>query len=199
MSQQNDHENPPRRTGSLKRSTRVQLAAMGVAAGAASLTGCGNSPSPPQAPVFTSVEQCMQSGTYTQQECETGLQFALSQQYQSGAKQFSNEQKCEATFGPGECHRYKGPSGDIWMGLLGGYLIGELLNNNRRDYYAYNYGGSWYHYDAYDRHTRRSTRPPADLPKPANATIPKPTKAHTAAITRGGFGSSARSGRSYGG
>ena len=180
-----------------KRSGRVRLAAMGVA-GAAAIAGCDNATRSPEAPVFTSIEQCAESGEYTREECEIGLRFALQQQYAAGETHYRTQGQCNQVFGAGHCYSYPSPGGDIWMGLLGGYLIGEMING-RRDYYSYNYGGHWSRYDSGAGRISRSYRTPANLPRPARATIPKPTRAHTAAITRGGFGSSSRSGSSWGG
>ena len=127
-----------------------------------------------------------------------GLRFALQQQYAAGQAHYRTRSECDQIYGAGHCHSYPSPGGDIWMGLLGGYLVGQLVNG-RRDYHYYNYGGHWSRYDSGARRISRSYRTPANLPRPPQATIPKPSRAHTAAITRGGFGSSARSGSSWGG
>ncbi len=177
----------------MKRSRNIRLVAMGVV-GAGAVAGCSNNAEPPSTPVFTSVEQCAASGEYTEKECQAAMQFALQQQYAEGARQYRSRRDCEAEFGPGQCHSYQTFGGnDVWMGLLGGFLLGQMLNG-RRDYYYYNYGGYWSTYDSRHGRVTRSYRPPANLPRPAAATIPKPTRAHTAAITRGGFGRSARGG-----
>ena len=185
-------------TSGIKRSRNIRLVAMGAVT-ASAVTACSNNAEPPSTPVFTSVEQCAAAGEYTERECEAALKFALQQQAVEGTQQYRSRNECENFFGPNQCHSYPTPGGgNIWMGLLGGFLLGQMIDG-RRDYYYYNYGGHWTTYDARAGRINRSYRPPANLPKPANATIPKPTRQHTAAITRGGFGRSARSGSSWGG
>ena len=176
----------------MKRSRQISLVAMGVAV--ANLGGCGG-PSPtakaPEVPLFTTVEQCAQSPDYTRKECELGMQFALSQQAQESPR-FNDRNSCAASYGNDNCQRYdRRYGGSVWMPLLGGYMLGRLMSGGGRDYHYYNYGGGWSTYTPGGGvRTTRST--PSNLPRPANATIPKPTRAHTAAISRGGFGSRAR-------
>ena len=176
----------------MKRSRQISLVAMGVAV--ANLSACGSSAptaKAPEVPLFTSVEQCAQNPEYSRKDCELGMQFALSQQAQD-TPQFKDQSSCAASYGSDNCHRYIPQyGGSVWMPLLGGYMLGRLMSGGGRDYHYYNYGGGWSTY-APGRGVSTTRSTPSNLPRPANATIPKPTRAHTAAISRGGFGSRAR-------
>lgn len=194
-----------------KRSRKIQLSVMGVA-GATVITACSDGGiTQPDVPVFTSVEQCAADPGFSIDECQAGMQFALKQQYMDGASpRFVDESSCESQFGAGQCHSMQqSGNNSIWMPLLGGFLLGQLLDRGR-DYHYYSYGGGysggvWTSSRAGSPgYSTRSHYPPRNLPSSKTATIPKPSKAHTKAITRGGFGSrassySSRGGYSFGG
>lgn len=182
-----------------KRSKNIRLSVMGMAS-ATIITACSES----TPPVFTNIDQCAADPAFTEQACQEGMQYALEQQYLTDSPRFTGEQSCESTYGADQCHSYERSDGtSIWMPLLGGFLLGQALSNNggRRDYYAYNQNTGWSWRDRNDGFTNRSARPPSNLPRPKTATVPKPTKAHTKAITRGGFGAKAtrHTGYSFGG
>ncbi len=159
---------------------------MGIAAANVAACGGGGAEAP-DVPVFTTVEQCLESGDYAKEDCEGGLQFALSQQY-SESPRFQSQASCETQYGPSQCHTYnRGDGTSIWMPLLGGYMLGQALSGGHPGYHSYNYGGYWRSYEP-GRPVRQSYSTPNNLPRPKSATIPKPTVAHTRAITRGGFG-----------
>ncbi len=182
-----------------KRSKRIQLSLMGIAS-ATVITACSdNTPA-----VFTSTAECTADPAYTLEECQTGMQYALEQQYLTDSPRFAGQQSCEAQYGQAQCQSYQRDDGtSVWMPLLGGFLLGQALSNRgggfQRDYYAYDTtrGWSWMQ----DGITNRSAYPPRNLPKSKTASRPKPAKAHTKAITRGGFGSRAsrHTGYSFGG
>jgi uncharacterized protein YgiB involved in biofilm formation len=184
-----------------KRSQKIRLSLMGLAS-ATALTACDNGPST-DVPMFTSVEQCAADPGFNQAECQAGMQFALQQQYLDDSPRFSGESSCVAEFGEGQCHAYqRNDQSSVWMPLLGGFLLGQALQGSSgfgRSYYAYNYANGWRSRE--NGRTRYSSYAPRNLPRPKTASIPKPTKAHTKAITRGGFGARAKRypGYSFGG
>lgn len=184
-----------------KRSKKIQLSLMGMAS-ATVITACTES----TPPVFTNVAQCAADPAYTTQECQQGMQYALEQQYLTESPRYSKQQSCETTYGADQCHSYQRSDGtSVWMPLLGGFLLGQALGNRgggmQRDYYAYNHNTGWSWHNQNNGFTNRSAYAPRDLPKPKTASIPKPSKAHTKAITRGGFGARAarHTGYSFGG
>jgi uncharacterized protein YgiB involved in biofilm formation len=196
----------------MKRSKNVRLVAMGVAS-ASILGGCSQEPqiTPPDTPLFTSLDQCLGDNNldYTAKDCQNGLEFALKEQFSDAeSPRFGDEKACESDYGEEQCYRYQ-PNGEnggsFWMPLLGGYLVGRLLNRSgEREYHAYNYGygGRWSSYRGVARSVQRSARKPVGLPRPSGGSIPKPSKTRVAALSRSGFGlsSSRFSGsRSFGG
>lgn len=184
-----------------KRSQSIRLSLMGLA-GATALSACSNGPST-DVPMFTNVSQCAADPSFSAADCQAGMQFALEQQYLEDNPRFSRESSCESQFGSDQCHAYRRNDGSsVWMPLLGGFLIGQALQGSSgfgRPYYAYNFSNGWRSRE--NGRTRHSAYAPRNLPRPRSAMVPKPTKAHTKAITRGGFGARARrhSGFSFGG
>lgn len=190
-----------------KRSQNARLVLMG-AASAVMVSGCDvdqqhqrpqfDLPQPKGAPVFTTLEQCVDEGSFTAEECSEGMEFALKQQAAQGQRTYRSERHCELASSDEECHEVQTKDGgSIWMPLIGGYLIGSALSDRGdRNYYGYYpYGSGW----SYRTHTGgigRSTTPPSDIPRPKNAVSPpkpKPRAAHRTSVSRGGFGSGARS------
>lgn len=190
----------------MKRSTQVKLLLMGSATLA--LTACGDDAPTASAPVFTSIEECVKTGIYTEEFCKKGLEEA-QQQHLKSAPRFQSKEDCEKAYGPGQCgfgptvqqqaagssggnnsgsHASSGEGGgSFFMPLMMGYMLGNMLNNNRSSYSEPLYRsqpnapGSGY-----------STNTGNNRPRPSVMDIPsagKSTGGNT--ISRGGFGSSA--------
>ncbi|MEO5373095.1 MAG: DUF1190 domain-containing protein [Alphaproteobacteria bacterium] len=128
----------------MKRSNRLRLLLMGPATLA--LAACDEEPQ--QAGVFSTVEECVESKTYTESFCRESLEEA-KKQHPKVAPKFSSREECEAQYGPGRCDSpYGGSSaqsaqsassggGSVWMPLMMGFLAGKVLGNSQPLYQGY--------------------------------------------------------------
>ena len=194
-----------------KRSRKVVLTTL-TAAGAAAVSGCGGadwSDNDAQGQVFSSVQECVSAGGDAT-ECQAAYAQALADDPNS-APRFDARDVCEEEFGPGACQQRvaSGGTGSVWMPLMAGFVIGNMIgDSDRRHYYAPLYrnrrSGTWYHggssYGPLSRGSGGSyafsrsgfTRPTGAPPVYSRSTV----------ASRGGFGgrsSSSWSGGSRGG
>ncbi len=133
----------------MKRSPRLRLVLMGSASVA--LVGCGEDPEP--VGVFSSVAECLESGSYTQAQCAAALEQA-KREHPRIAPRYASKEDCEADFGRGKCESPSSVAGgssepgSFWMPLMMGYLVGHVLgnlnsNNFGQPLYRPNVGGAW--------------------------------------------------------
>lgn len=135
----------------MKRSARVRLFLMGSASVA--LAACGDDPQP--AGVFQTVDECVESGFFTKDECSQAIAEA-QREHPKVAPKYATKADCEADFGVGKCEAPPaaaggtgaatttptttagttaattssgGDSGSFWMPLMMGYMVGQVVNN----------------------------------------------------------------------
>lgn len=115
-----------------KRSKRVSIAILGAAA--FTLAGCEEEKV--DAAAFPDLQSCLQdatsSGPFTAQDCETAFAEAQTLHVEA-APRYESLQVCEEQHGEGACgseeKAVQGGSGGIFMPLLAGYLIGNMMSN----------------------------------------------------------------------
>ncbi|MER5170385.1 DUF1190 domain-containing protein [Thioclava sp. GXIMD2076] len=192
-----------------KRSRYVTLTIMGAAAFA--LAGCKDD-SQVDAQAFPDLASCEQAagagGEFTAEQCRTA--FAQAQELNvESAPRYDSLQVCEEEHGAGNCgseeqatgQQSSGGMGSIFMPLLAGYLIGNMLGGrgSAQPLYRNGQGG----YTNADRSATFSTnngkaKLNQGLFKKPASTIGKAPMTKATAVSRGGFGSSATT-RSFGG
>ncbi|MGJ8544631.1 MAG: DUF1190 domain-containing protein [Sulfitobacter sp.] len=113
-----------------KRSKRVAIAIVGAAA--FTLAGCRDEQI--DAAAFPDLQSCTdaasQGGVFTAQDCEASFAEAQTLHVES-APRYDSLEVCEEQHGPGACGSEatatQSGSGGIFMPLLAGYLIGNML------------------------------------------------------------------------
>jgi len=115
----------------MKRSKTVSLILMGsMALGGA---GCGNEKADQQMYTFTSLNECVTSAIFSEEECKDMARDALAQ-----SPRFNTREDCEAQFGVGACDGPAGQqstngtviqqhSGGMWMPMMMGFMAGRFL------------------------------------------------------------------------
>ncbi|MGH1447552.1 MAG: DUF1190 domain-containing protein [Cognatishimia sp.] len=192
-----------------KRSNKVALTIVGAAAFA--LAGCQEEQVDAQA--FPDLQTCKlnaDEGTaLTAADCD--FAFAQAQQlHEESAPRYNDLQVCEEQHGAGNCGSEQqavssGGSSGIFMPLLTGYLIGNMLSGNRTGMAAAqplykngkggftNASGS----SSYSSNNGKAKLNASQFTKP-QATKGKPPMTRATVASRGGFGKSSTSGRSFG-
>lgn len=192
-----------------KRSRTVALAILG----AASFTLAGCRQDEVDAEAFPNVEACRQAaergGLFSPAACDAAYQQAEEINVEA-APRYDSLEVCEAQHGVGACGSEQQASGQgsggIFMPLLTGFLIGNLLSGGRSaaagqplyrtaDGRYTNAAGT----SAYSSNSGRAKLSPQQFARPA-ATIGKPPMTRATVAARGGFGATGASrGSSFGG
>jgi uncharacterized protein YgiB involved in biofilm formation len=195
----------------MKRSNRISLVLM-ASISTAALASCDDGSPPPRpapapdvavtTPAYTNKAECIADGN-TDQACTQLAALVAS------APQFNSQQSCEAQFGPQACRPQpaaNGGSGDIFMPMMMGYMLGSIGNGSSYDYGRdYNrYRDSSYYrrdrdrtYNGYYAPGGRGYRAPTpysnanrgktSVPNTVQ-TAPRPVTVAPPATQRGGFG-----------
>ena len=116
-----------------RRSLGLGLSALTLSA---ALAGCGRD-DPPK--VYGSVQDC--KAEHPAQACQDAWQASVGE-HQSTAPQYSQKAQCEAQYGVGHCETRSGEHGDVFMPMMAGFMIGQMLNGRRDDNYPY--GGGYF-------------------------------------------------------
>lgn len=190
-----------------KRSHRVALCIVGAAA--FSLAGCREEDVDAQAfPDLASCEAAVKAGTttFSAADCEAAFAEALQINAQS-APRYDSLKVCEEQHGVGACGSEEqatggGGMGSIFMPLLAGYLMGNMLNRgtpmaqplyrSSNGQYTNATGTS-----TYAGNSGRAQVGASQFDRPPT-TAGKAPMSKTSVVSRGGFGSSATS-SSFGG
>lgn len=191
-----------------KRSRTVALAIVGAASFA--LAGCREEQVDAQA--FPDLQSCLSSAgagsLFSEQDCRTAFDEAVALNAET-APRYDSLEVCEAQYGVGNCgaeaQATQGGSGSIFMPLLAGYLIGNMLGGGRgvaaQPLYRTSNGGFTNPSGSatYANNTGSAKLGQSAFAK-APATIGKPPMTKATALSRGGFGaSSTRTGGGFGG
>ena len=162
-----------------------------TAIAAVTLSACG---SQEEVTVVTSVEECSANTKLSLAECESAYIKAQAEAARTGPK-YSSNRNCEAEFGAGQC---RPQSGGIFMPLMTGFMVGQLLSNSYNPVYRYNNRSSPNYNKIMTadggiigKSGQRSYQVDSDSVKP------KPRTTRT--ISRGGFGAIASAKSSWGG
>jgi len=111
----------------MKKSRSVKLVLLGGAA--ITLAACGDDAPPNDAKFFSSVEEC--SVVYDAAACAEAAAETQKISDQE-APLYARKEECEAEFGVGNCEtRQTTSGGSIFMPMLMGYMMGNMLSGNR--------------------------------------------------------------------
>ncbi|MBC7138093.1 MAG: DUF1190 domain-containing protein [Defluviimonas sp.] len=192
-----------------KRSRRVTLTILGAAAFA--LAGCREETV--DAAAFPDLAACKsaaaQGGEFSALDCEIAFREAQTL-HAEAAPRYDSQQVCEEQHGEGNCgteaQATGSGGGSIFMPLIAGYLIGNMLGGARagaapaqplyrtRDGRFTNAAGT----AAYASNSGRGQLSASQFTRPA-ATAGKPPMTRATPASRGGFGTSAASRPTSGG
>ncbi len=173
----------------MKRSRSVALVMMG--SGALVLSACEE----PRvdATIFESIEQCVDAPGASRAECEAQYNIA-AEQHAAVAPKYTDQAACEADFGTENCevapYRAEG-GGSIFMPLMMGYMMGSMLGGRGGAFTQplYRTADDSKNFRTADNRNVGASTGKTTVNKTAAA---RPsTKAYT--VSRGGFGSGARS------
>lgn len=151
-----------------------------------------------EALVFQNVNECVDALPDMAQKCTTAYEGALAEAAKTAPK-YNTKNDCEFEFGTNQCQTYNNSGNSIFMPLMAGYMIGNLLSP--RPYYqpmftSYSrnspYRNHWIGADGRDfgdTNKRKLRVRSSDFDK-------KPAVTRT--MKRGGFGSSVRAKASWG-
>jgi len=112
----------------MKKSRAVKLVLLGGAGIA--LAACSDDAPPNDAKFFSDAQEC--AAVYDAQACQEA-QVASQKISDEEAPRYARKEECEAEFGVGNCESRQTASGGggIFMPLMMGYMIGNMMNNNR--------------------------------------------------------------------
>ena len=111
----------------MKKSRSVKLVLLGGAA--MTLAACSDDAPPNDAQFFSSAEEC--SAVYDAATCASAVAETQKISDQE-APLYARKEECEAEFGVGNCEtRQTTSGGSIFMPLLMGYMMGNMLSGNR--------------------------------------------------------------------
>lgn len=194
-----------------KRSNRVALAIVGAAAFA--LAGCTDEQVDAQA--FPDLASCnaesARSGAFSTADCQAA--FAETQAlHVETAPRFDSQEACEAQFGEGQCGSEaeqvaSGGSGSIFMPLLAGMLLGNLMGGMGRGAMAqpmYKTADGKFTtpsgQSSFSSNQGATKLAPSQFNK-APSTVGKPPMSASTPVSRGGFGATGAKtgGSSFGG
>lgn len=168
---------------------------LALAIAAATFAGCSsNEP----AVVYKTVQECVEASAGSQEQCQQAYDEALTEAQRTGPK-FANRNDCEYNFGAGQCTQHNSGGQSIFMPLMAGYVLGQVIDGVRdnarygRSAPLYSSYGDWVgtsgrnYGSAYDRRIKVSKK--TFEPKPAV----------TKTMSRGGFGSKVAAKSNWGG
>lgn len=181
--------------GSLRKSLPdFRLKRISLAIAAFSLIGCSQKE---EVKVVGSVDECIAQTTLSAEDCKAAYQRALDEAEKTGPK-YRDRRLCEADFGHSQCRQ---SSSGIFMPLMAGFMIGQMLNNRP------NYYNPVYHYQNPYSSSRGKimTADGSVVGRPGQSSynvgkqVTKPKARVTKTVSRGGFGSKASAKSSWGG
>lgn len=115
----------------MKRSTAILLGATGIVLVGAWLGRTPKTDPDAEASIFTSVAECINSGTLTRETCEA--EFAAAREtHQSTAPRFTTQGSCEGQYGQGSCQPATIAGTSYFIPAMMGAMIASQLANQRR-------------------------------------------------------------------
>lgn len=111
----------------MKKSRSIRLVLLGSAGIA--LAACGDDSLPVDSKFFTDAKEC--SAVYSSDSC-SAAEAEAKKAFLTEAPRFNRKEECEAEFGPGNCEtRQEAGGSSIFMPLMMGYMLGNMLGGNR--------------------------------------------------------------------
>ncbi len=86
-----------------------------------------------EAALYETVQQCIDNGSATPEQCEANFKEAQSQHVAVSPK-YASREDCQADFGAGKCERspfQTTTGGSVFMPLMAGYMMGSFLGGRR--------------------------------------------------------------------
>jgi len=192
----------------MKSPTTLKLTLMMGAA--ATLTACGDAPSDDGVRTFTSMLECQQAG-FPEDRCQAAYNEAFEVHTREAPK-FASKEECERGVDIDQCvstrvRRDDGSFSEVFVPLMAGYLVGNLMANRQTSTAGGGYGGTYQSGPIYrSRNYPSGYRDSADLARSRSGTsVPtirpgsiarppsmpsRPPNVSTTTIARQGFGSS---------
>lgn len=201
----------------MKRSARIKLLLMGSVTLA--LSACGDSQE--EAGVFSSIDECIATGKYTEDYCKKGFDQAR-EQHEKVAPRYNTKADCESDFGSSQCQAASHNGTSVFLPLMAGFLVGRMLSGGQNSFsqplYRPNtyppgqpyppqqqqtssgggYGGN-YSGGSYRTANNVEVAQRTGVTKVGSSITSSPPSVRTTTISRGGFGASAASSSSSGG
>lgn len=124
-----------------KRSCRVTLGRMAGLGSAMLLAGCGaEAPAPApddnepkqEVAAFENQFECQANSGLSEEECASARKEAVDIAAQT-APRFADSYDCENEWGQGNCIQQTSGGQSFFMPFVGGFILGKMLANNRRD------------------------------------------------------------------
>lgn len=176
---------------------RPLLKPLALAIATLSFTACSSSTE--EVKIVSSVSDCTTNTSLTATQCEAAYTKALAEAERTGPK-YRSQAECEAEFGYQQCQQSR--SNGIFMPLMAGFMIGNLMNNNGG--YAYNPVYQYRNSNS-SSNNRLMTADGTVIGRPGRSSYnvsqsslkPKPSVTRT--VSRGGFGAKASAKSSWGG
>lgn len=171
--------------------TLLKTLAIGVAA--TSLSACDDGE---EVEVVTSILDCVDDTVMGVEQCRTAYQNALNESDRIGPK-YSDEDSCESEFGGGQCTRN---SIGTYTPIMVGYLFANSLWDRDNERYGASYNPVYRYFRPFSSlHNKLVTADGQLIGEDEDSKFKmkkkslkrKPTKSKT--VSRGGFGSTARS------
>lgn len=153
--------------------------------------------------VANNAKDCADNTELTLEQCEIAYQRAQNEAVRTGPK-YNDQRRCEIEFGANNCRQYNnGSSGSVFMPLMAGFLVGQMLNNHRDNYYNPVYGYYGNNSSFRGRYMMSDGtalgRANSRTIKVDKGTLTKPKPAVKRTMSRGGFGAKASAKSSWGG
>jgi len=183
-----------------KQKSKFLLRPIALSITAALLSACGDNS---EVQLVSSVEECVANTSLDFEECDIAYKKALEESYRTSPK-YSSVHACESEFGSGQCVQSRDHG--IFMPLMAGFMINELLFDRDRRYYGGYYNPVYRYYRPYSPHhnlmmmadgTSIGKYGKKKYKVGKSATKKKPAVTRT--VSRGGFGSVASAKSKWGG
>jgi uncharacterized protein YgiB involved in biofilm formation len=189
----------------IKRSRTAAITILGAAA--FTLAGCQEEKV--DAAAFPDLQSCTKAaqrgGMFSTQDCDAAFAEAEALHVEA-APRYDSLAVCEEQHGEGACGSEaaatQGGSGGIFMPLMAGYLIGNMLGGSRASQPMYKTSGGKFTNAAgsstFSSNSGATKLGTSQFNRPAS-TIGKTPMSRAAAVSRGGFGKSSAGRSSFGG
>lgn len=182
----------------MKRSKKVKLTLM--AGTALALSGCGDDRQFVEN--YKTLDACKTADVFTDAQCETAYKEAHAVHVKSSPRYYTSY-LCQREFKATCEERKDNVGGSFWSPFMAGFLVSEVIKDQRSRYYhtpyyqSYGTNRGWYTWsgDMIEMARDSNGRYRPSISRKAITAKPKAAKvmSRTSAVSRGGFGSRSRS------